>query len=91
MASTNEDKKSFSKCQHKQTQATSKVNFDLDGSQHIDDPDELLDEVDEFLELSLLSHNPSSSSIDSTNNGTVLHTRIPANYENKLTTKRCTR
>ena len=92
MASTNEDK-SFSKFQPKRTQPTSKVTFDLDNSQHIDDADESLDEVDEFLELSSLSHNPSLSSIDSASNGTgaSLTIKQTSNYENKSTTKRYAR
>jgi hypothetical protein len=90
MASTNEDK-SFPKFQPKRTQPTSKVKFDLDNSQHIDDADESLDEVDEFLEFSSLSHNPSSSSIDSASNGTLLPTRQTLNYDNKSTAKRYTR
>ena len=70
------------------TAYTAKVEFDLDGSQHIDDADESLDE---FMELSSLSKNPSLSSMDSATNGTVLHTRLPANHENKTTTKRYSR
>jgi hypothetical protein len=80
MASSNEEKKSSSKLQQK-----SKVKFDLDGSQHIDDS---LDEIDEFLEFSSLSNNPSSSSIDSTTNGAIVYTKILSNNENKSTTKR---
>jgi hypothetical protein len=80
MASSNEEKKSSSKLQQK-----SKVKFDLDGSQHIDDS---LDETDEFLEFSSLSNNPSSSSIDSTTNGAIVYTKILSNNENKSTTKR---
>jgi len=80
MASSNEEKKSYSKTQQK-----SKVKFDLDGSQHIDDS---LDETDEFLEFSSLSNNPSSSSIDSTTNGAIGYTKILSNNENKSTTKR---
>lgn len=44
------------------------VRFDLDGSQHLDESDASLDEVDEFLELSTLSHLRSSSSAESASN-----------------------
>ena len=88
MASTNEDKNAFFKFQPKRMTPTSKVKFDLDGSQHTDDADESLDE---FMELSSLSKNPSLSSIDSVTNGTVLHTRLPSNHESKTTTKRYSR
>jgi hypothetical protein len=88
MASNKEDKKSSSKL----FQKTSEVKFDLDGSQHTDDAaDESLDEVVEFLGLSSLSKNPSSSSFESTTNGAVLHKRLSSNNENKSTAKRYTR
>lgn len=41
------------------------VQFDLDESQHLDESDASLDEVDEFLELSTLSNFRSTSSADS--------------------------
>ncbi len=89
MASGSDEKKLPSKLQQKRSQQTSKVKFDLGGSQHIYDADKSLNEVDEFLEFSSLSNNPSSSSsIDSTKNGTTLHTKILSNNENKSTTKR---
>ena|ERR1700722_7616076 len=92
MASGNEEKKSSSKLQQKRVLPTSKVKSDLDGSQHIDDANQSLDEVDEFLEFSPLSNNPSSSSNDSTTNGTTtLQRKTLSNNENKSTAKRCLR
>ena len=43
------------------------VEFHLDESHHLDEFDESLDEVDEFLELSTMSNPPYTSSFDSTN------------------------
>ena len=63
------------KSQQKRVQITSKVKFDLDGSQHIDDTDESLGEISEFLEFSPIPKNASSSSIDSTGNGSTSHTK----------------
>jgi hypothetical protein len=84
MASGSEEKTSSAKLLQKRKQLTSKVKFDLDGSQHIDDANESLDEVDEFLEFSSLSNNPSSSSVDSTINSP----KTSSNNENKSTAKR---
>mgnify|MGYP006892764738 FL=1 len=48
---------------------SSLVRFDLEPtSQHLDEFNGSLDEVDEFLELSTLSNPPSTSSFDSTSN-----------------------
>jgi len=69
MASGGEEKKPSSKTLQKRTQQTSKVKFDLDVSQHTDEANESLEEVDECFEFSALS-NPSSSA-DSTTNGTA--------------------
>ena len=44
------------------------VRFDLEGSQHHDEFDASLDEVDEFLELSTLSNLQSTPSSDSLTN-----------------------
>jgi hypothetical protein len=47
------------------TSSSPTVRFDLEGSQHHDEFDASLDEVDEFLELSTLSNLPSTSSSNS--------------------------
>jgi hypothetical protein len=71
----------------KHSQQTSKVKFDLDGSHHTDDANESLDEVDEFLEFTGISTNPSSST-DSITNGA---TKTLTNNDNKSTAKRYSR
>jgi alcohol dehydrogenase YqhD (iron-dependent ADH family) len=86
MESDNEEKKSSSKLQQ-----TSKVKFDLDSSQHNDDVNKSLDETDDFFEFLPLSNNPSSSSIDSTTNGTTFYTKPLLNNEKKLIKKRSLR
>jgi hypothetical protein len=63
----------------------SQVNFHLDSSHHTD---ESLEEHDEFLEFSSLSHNPSSSSlIDSS----TIYTKPLSNYEHNSKAKRYSR
>jgi hypothetical protein len=74
----------------KHSQQTSKVKFDLDGSHHTDDANESLDEVDEFLEFSGISNNPSSST-DSITNSATLYTKTLTNNDNKSTVKRYSR
>ena len=80
MASSAEEKSSSSKLVQKRKQLTSKVTFDLNDFQPIDDAnEESLEEVDEFLEFSTLSNNPSTSSMDLTTNSP----KILSNSENK--------
>jgi hypothetical protein len=63
MASDSEEKTS-----HKLNSDSPSVRFDLEGSQHPDEFDASLDEVDEFLELTTSSNLPSTSSLESTAN-----------------------
>jgi hypothetical protein len=68
MATNAEENNLDSKVANKQNSQTSNVRFELEGSQRPDDLDGSLDEIDEFLELSTLSKNPSTSSLDSATN-----------------------
>ena len=59
------------KSPYKRTQVASKVKFDLDDSQPIDDIDESLEEISEV------------SSLDSTMNGSTLHVKTSSSSSNK--------
>lgn len=75
MASRNEEETSNTATAESYNHHSSHVRFDLDESHRGDDLDEALNETDEFLELSTLSNQPSTSSLDSAVNGDMNHSR----------------
>ena len=75
MASRNEEETSNAATAASHNHQSSHVRFDLDESHRGDDLDEALNETDEFLELSTLSNQPSTSSLDSAVNGDMNHSR----------------
>ena len=89
MASGSDQAEAPSDKSQKSNHSVSRVTFDLNGSHKIDYSDRSGDEIDDFLEVSSFSNQPSTISTDSATDETAMPRKIKLSLqENKSTAKR---